>query len=167
MRTLIRNAIVGMLLITLTGTVVAQQERTFSRPTDEQIEAAANNPELLAELLEGATPEQAAEVVVRVIVQINSLNISAEAKEARINNTVQAALAATPSTNQTAFAQALGRAVAADPVLSISPLVTNTVSTSLSTVGGLPTTLGETFGSTLIKTIADQRTGTGYAGQEI
>ena len=110
----------------------------FQAPTAAQIAQAASNPTALAQLLDGATAQQAAEVVRAVIASSLGLGLSPEAQSARITQIVAAGFAAvlTTAITPSAFAAALGKALGSSPVLSQNGVVIATVESAVAAAGG-------------------------------
>jgi hypothetical protein len=118
MKTSLKKSIVMAFagLSLLAGSLYAQEAAAFTPPTAEQIAAAATNPDLIAGLLAGATPEQAAAVVRDVIGSIVAQGLPARTASARIQAVVQSALAAVPPAAQTSFVQQLGALLRASSI---------------------------------------------------
>jgi len=56
----------------------------MTMPTVEQIAKVAENPHLLADLVKNATDEQAAEILIQIIAQVDTLKLGTEAKKNRV-----------------------------------------------------------------------------------
>ncbi len=130
---------------------VAQAE--FSQPSEAQIAAAATNPGTqLAGLLQGASPEQAAEVAKAVLLGIVAQDLPADVQQARVASTIQAVFAAFPNETHMELAAALGAELGADPVLALSARLLSSVQAQIATIGARNNlNLGQAFaGSFLI-----------------
>ncbi len=63
--------------------VAASSAFAFAPPTEDQMKAAAADPVTVGPLIKGASPEEAASVVIGVIQEIDKLEISQEEKQQR------------------------------------------------------------------------------------
>lgn len=74
---------VSMLVVGLVLAGAMSSMAAFTAPTAEQLTAAAADPVTVGALIQGATPEEAASVVVGVIQEIDKLDISLNEKQQR------------------------------------------------------------------------------------
>ena len=56
----------------------------FTPPTDEQIKAAAANPDTLGALIKGGTSQEAAAVVLKVVAAVDAMKITLEEKKQKV-----------------------------------------------------------------------------------
>jgi len=166
--------IVGVMMISGLSASAA-----FTPPTDEQLTAAANDPATLAALLVGASPEQEAQVVKAVIVQLEALGLPAATQGARVSAVVAAAFADTPAASMSLLAASLGTACGASVAISANPAVVSSVQSAVITAGGASgAVLARTFGEAYTEAKAANQAGNndalssappqakGYAGQQ-
>lgn len=76
------------LIVLLAGLVSAQ---AFTQPTVEQLLAAANDPAQVGSLLQGATKEQAAAVILDIVGEVQKMEIPIEEKKQRVAAVLAAA----------------------------------------------------------------------------
>lgn len=138
-------------LATVTGALAA-----FTPPTDAQIKDAANNPELVSTLLQGASAEQTSHALRAIIAQMVSLNLPADVLTTRLDHVVGKAMALIPPGQWGTFAQQLGGDLGNCLAVCNQPAVISTVQNTLITTGATSknTTLGSTFGSAFEKAAA-------------
>lgn len=137
--------IVGVMMITAMSALSAE---TFTPPTDAQLKAAAKDPAAIAALLEGASPEQAAQVVKAVVVEIASMGLSATAQAASIGNVITAAFAAIPAGSAPMLASSLGAACGASVAINSNPAVISSIQSTIATTGGSSgAAMAESFGT--------------------
>jgi hypothetical protein len=128
--------------------LVATVLGAFTPPTQEQINAAANDPATVAQLIQGASPAEAASVVAAVTEAIMNRGLTAETAMALVQSLVTSALGAVPAAEQGAFATALGTACGASTPIQNSPVVVSNIQSALASVGGaLGGTLAANFGT--------------------
>ena len=71
-----------LILVTLLGGLVSAW--AFTQPTAEQLEAAANDPTQMESLLQGASTEEAAQVILAVVGEVEKLQIPLAQKKQRV-----------------------------------------------------------------------------------
>ncbi len=98
----------------------------FQKPSQEELEAAAEQPSLVVELVKDANPDQAAEVGKDVIIEIIRLDLEPEERDQRITELIAYLFAAMPDDTE-ALAISLGRFVAASPTASMSPEIVSAI----------------------------------------
>ena len=76
-----RRSIAFVLIVLLAGIVSAQ---AFTQPTAEQLRKAANDPAQVGSLLQGASKEQAAAVILGIIGEVQKMEIPLEQKKQRV-----------------------------------------------------------------------------------
>lgn len=150
----------------------------FVAPTEAQIAAAAANPTALAALLQGASAQQAAEVLRVVITASMGLGLTPEAQSARVTAIVSAGFTAVatpatpgaaPAATPTAFAAALGTALGTSPTISQNGAVVATVQSAVTTAGGGGTAgqaLAVSFTQALQASVAANMPAKGYEIQQ-
>ncbi|MEI8140774.1 MAG: hypothetical protein WCI03_13020 [bacterium] len=166
--------IVGVMMITAMSAFAA-----FTPPTAAQLTAAANNPAAIAALLEGASPEQAAQVIKAVVVQIASMGLSAPAQAASIGSVIAAAFSAAPAGSAPMLAASLGTACGASLAVSGNPAVVSSIQGAIATAGGSGgAAMAQTFGTAYSEAKAASQASnndvlgsapplaTGYTGQQ-
>lgn len=162
--------IVGVMMITAMSAFAA-----FTPPTAAQLTAAANNPASIAALLEGASPEQAAQVIKAVVVQILAMGLSATAQATSISSVITAAFSAAPAGSGHMLAASLGTACGASVAISGNPAVVSSIQGAIATAGGSGgAALAQTFGTAYSEAKAASQkandsappVATGYAGQQ-
>ena len=80
--------VLWIVVMFLVGLVSAQ---AFTQPTADQIKAAAGDPALVGGLLQGASQEQAAQVILAIIAEIEKMEIPIEEKKQRVGAILAAA----------------------------------------------------------------------------
>lgn len=141
MRNLLMSA-----LVCLTTALTALAE--FTPPTEAQIQAAAGNPSQLAAILNGASLEQAADVVKTVIDRALGLGLASSALEGRIGQVISAALGALPANGQVTFAGLLGSAMGSSLAFQQQPGVVSAAQGALVAGGGASgSAMGLAFGT--------------------
>ncbi|NLG35417.1 MAG: hypothetical protein GX548_08700 [Lentisphaerae bacterium] len=98
----------------------------FTYPTQEQLQAAARNPSLVAPLLKDAGVDEAALIAKDVLIEIVKLDLEPDDRESRIRALIDNLFTAMPE-NHKELVIALGKAVAASPTASISPDVVSNI----------------------------------------
>jgi hypothetical protein len=116
----------------------------FTPPTSDQVAAAAEDPSLVAALVQDASVQQAAEVAVAIIIQIVKLDLEPEARDARIALLLRYLFEALPD-DPHSLAIAMGKAVAASPTASMSPAILSALQQSIIASSGLE--IGTAFGN--------------------
>lgn len=111
---------------------VQEEGVVFTAPTEEQLTAAAENPDLVADLLAGASVEQATEVVRLIIAKIANLSLPSGEQSARITALIGQAFATLPG-QAVPLAEALGTALSGG---SFPAEVVSTVQQAVITAGG-------------------------------
>lgn len=168
------SEIVGVMLITAMSALAAS---TFKAPTAGQLAAAAKNPAAIEALLVGASPEQAAQVIKAVVLQILALGQSATAQATSISSVISTAFTAAPAGSAPLLASSLGTACGVTVAISANPAVVSCIQTTIATGGGSAgAALAETFGTAYTEakaasTPASDATppppvATGYNGQQ-
>lgn len=76
------GGVVAVLFLLCAMPVVAAEA---AMPTAEQYSQVAENPALLADLIKDATDEQAVDIMLKVIAQVDTLKIGVEAKQNRVS----------------------------------------------------------------------------------
>ena len=163
--------IVGVVMMTALSVSAA-----FAPPTDAQLTAAANDPAAIAALLVGASPEQAAQVIKAVVVQVSAMGLPAATQGTKISAVVAAAFSATPAGSASLFAASLGTACGASGAVSGNPAVVSSIQSAIATSGGSSgAALAQTFGTAYTEAKSAQKAGKddvappvakGYAGQQ-
>jgi hypothetical protein len=166
-------AIVGVMMTAMSAFAA------FQAPTAAQLTAAANNPASIAALLEGASPEQAAQVIKAVVVEISSLGLSATAQAASIGSVISVAFSAAPAGSAPMLAASLGTACGASLAIRGNPAVVSSIQAAIATAGGSGgAAMAQTFATayTEAKTASEAGhndaldnappVGTGYDGQK-
>lgn len=124
---------------------------TFTVPTEEQLSAAAENPDLVGDLLAGASATEAAEVIRSVIARIVSLSLPTADQTARITALIGQAFAALPS-QTVPLSAALGTAMSGG---SFTPEVVSTVQqTVITAAGSAGSEAGIAFGNAYTPTLS-------------
>ena len=72
----------ALILVILLGGLVSAQ--AFTQPTAEQLKAAANDPTQMKSLLQGASKEEAAQVIIAVVGEVEKLQIPLPQKKQRV-----------------------------------------------------------------------------------
>lgn len=135
------SAIVGVVMITAMSALAA-----FKSPTTEQLAAAAKNPAAIESLLVGASPEQAAQVIKAVVVQILAMGLSPTVQAASISSVVSTAFMAAPAGSAPMLAASLGTACGATVAISANPAVVSRIQSAIASAGGSAgTAMAETF----------------------
>lgn len=116
----------------------------FTPPTQDQIQAAADDPAQVAALIRDASVDQAAGVGKDVIVAIVKLDLKPKDRDARIASLVEYLFQAFPGASDS-LAIALAKAVASSPAASMSPAVLSSIQRAIIAVAGLET--GTAFGN--------------------
>jgi hypothetical protein len=139
----ILSGIVGVMMITAMSALAAS---TFKAPTAEQLAAAAKNPAAIEALLVGASPEQAAQVIKAVVVQIMALGLSPTAQAASINSVISTSFTAAQAGSAPLLAASLGTACGVTVAISANPAVVSSIQSAIATAGGSAgTAMAETF----------------------
>jgi len=107
----------------------------FTRPAQSEVNQAAADPAKLAALLNGATPEEAAQVTKAVVVAALGLGLDVSAQNTRINQIITASVGAMPA-QSTAFATALGTSLGGATTLSQNAGLVTTIIAAVTTAGG-------------------------------
>jgi hypothetical protein len=76
-----------ILAILFVGLAAAQ---AFTQPSLEQLRNAANDPTRMSSLLQGASTEEASQVILAVIGEVDKMSISLEQKKQRVNAILEA-----------------------------------------------------------------------------
>ena len=131
----------------------------FTPPTEEQLAAAANDPAMEAALLQGASAEQAAQVMKAIIVQVLASGLDSQAVNARVASIVSAGFAAMPAGSAPALASSLGSACGATLAISANPAVVSSIQSTIATAGGSGgADLAASFGESYTEAKADSTT---------
>ncbi|HAL92419.1 MAG TPA: hypothetical protein DCM68_05275 [Verrucomicrobia bacterium] len=117
----------------------------FEMPSQEQLQAAAEDPSQFAGLLVDASIDQAAETAKDVITQIVALDLEPEEEDARAAEIVRQLFRAMPEDQWPALARSFGRFVAASPTASLSRALLSAMQQAIIQVGDVE--LGNTFGN--------------------
>ena len=117
----------------------------FRMPSQAQIAAAASTPSSVPDLLQGASPEQAALIVRAVIAAVIAQADTVERAAERIQSIVSAATASIAAETQTAFVTALGSAIADTPSISGSPAIVAAIQAGANLGGASDLNLGSVF----------------------
>ena len=139
-------AIVAGVLLGLTLSVRAE----FAVPSDEQLAAAANDPAQMNALLQGASAEQAAQVVKTVIVHVLGLGLDTQLANSKISAVVRAGFSAMPAGTGPVMASSLGSLCGFSTVISVNPAVVSVVQNAVASSGGgngaaMATAFGKSF----------------------
>jgi hypothetical protein len=127
------SEIVGVMLITAMSALAAS---TFKAPTAGQLAAAAKNPAAIEALLVGASPEQAAQVIKAVVVQVMALGLSPTVQATSISSVIATSFAAAPAGSAPLLASSLGTACGATVAISANPAVVSSIQGTIATAGG-------------------------------
>ncbi len=132
-----------MMVVAVVCATCLSASAAFTAPTAAQIAQAAANPAALATLLQGATAQQAADVVRVVVTAALGLGLSADALNTRIASIVSASFTAVstpapgaPVITSATFAAALGTSLGSSPGLSQNGAVIAVVETAVASAGG-------------------------------
>lgn len=155
---IIQKTLQVVLIVTLFGctTSALADAEGFSSPSQAQIAEAASNPALIADLLQGASPEQAALVVRAVIAAVIAQGDAIENPSEQIESIVFIATQSIPAESQPAFVAALASAVATTPVISRSPWALSAVQAGANRGGAAEMNLGAVFAASYSQTVEAQ-----------
>ena len=76
------RTIVAACIVTLSALSVTEAEEAYTAPTDEQVAEIAENPELLRNFIDTASVDQSADLLVRVLSKLETLDTTWSAKQA-------------------------------------------------------------------------------------
>ena len=141
------SAIIGVFMISAVAGFAS-----FTPPTTAQIAAAANNPAGVAALLQGASSEQAAQVIKSVIVQALALGLDTQAANTRVANIVTAGFSANPTGSAPLLAANLGTACGLTLAISGHSSVVSAIQNAIISANGTKgNALAAAFGSAFVE----------------
>jgi hypothetical protein len=148
-------AIVGVMMITAMSALAA-----FKPPIEKQLKEAASNPASMAALLEGASSEQAAQVIKAVVIEIASMGLDLATQDTRINRVIMAAFSAAPAGSAPMLASSLGTACGASLAVSRNAAVVSSIQTAIVKAGGSSgAVMAQTFATAYTKAKASSEAG--------